>query len=95
LHYTNAAGFDGIMTSNAIRANARNQVFLTQEMVAESEALDVLFAGNPAFIGKGTHVIAFDTNGLTLIPGVQFNEVIHLGTIRLEGRILFSGPNPF
>jgi hypothetical protein len=39
LHYTDTAGFDGIMTSNAIRANGRNQVFLTQEMVADPRHL--------------------------------------------------------
>ncbi|HEX3766634.1 MAG TPA: hypothetical protein VHW23_48400 [Kofleriaceae bacterium] len=83
------------MTDNAIRANARNQVFLTQDMVSSSEASNVLFAGNPAYAGRGAYVIAVDTTGLSLRSGAQANEMIHLGTIRLEGRILYAGPNPF
>jgi len=94
-HYTDAAGYQCIMADNAIRANAQNKIYFTQDMVSPSEAYNALFAGNPNFAEKGTHMIAIDGTGLQLTPGTQPNEMIHLGTVRLKDRIIFGGLNPF
>ena len=95
-HYTDAAGLDGILSNGAIRANANGQIFLTTDAIPKDDALTALFAGNPAFTGKGDFLVEIrPRKNLTLDGGVQANELIHLGSLR-EGRdyeIIYHGPN--
>jgi hypothetical protein len=67
-------------------------------MLNPATAEQALFAGNPAFKGKGNYVVEFVVRpGVTLHPGTQPNEFIHFGSLR-NGRhidIIYIGPNLF
>lgn len=76
-HCTDAAGYEGIMEDGVILANAKNRVYLTQEMVSASDASSVLFTGNLYYAGKGAYVIAIDAAELPFTEGAQANEVIN------------------
>ncbi len=43
--------------------------------MSSGDANNVLFAGNPAYAGRGSHVIAFRMTEGVLQPGVQPNEM--------------------
>ncbi len=94
-HYTDEGGLSSILKSNKLRANSKGEVFVTQGQYTADEAWTHLFAGNPDYLGRGSHVLAFDMlEGAGLRAGTQSNELIHQGSLRL-GRILYAGPNIF
>ncbi len=75
-HYTNERNFMEIMNSNRIRANTKNQVYLTWKIYSEKSAYQSLFAGNPRYIGKGSHVIEIVLKpGVPLSVGKQANDL--------------------
>lgn len=97
-HYTDAAGFEGIMTSNMIRANESGRVFATPLALSAETAQQVIFRGFQSHAGRGAYVIEFRLKpGVLFQPGPKPNEFIHRGTIRFDRHveILFSGENPY
>lgn len=95
-HYTDEVGHSGIMDSAVVRADVKGRSYFTQDMVSSGDALNVLFAGNPAYAGRGTHLIAFRIDPARLRPGEQLNELIHSGSFRFSPEdVLFHGLNPF
>jgi hypothetical protein len=100
-HYTDENGYQQITSGPliVIRANQRNQVFLTREEYGPYDAWIALFIGNPKYENKGEYYIKFVLNeGVPLVPGTQANELIHYGSMT-EGKeikqVLNHGPNPF
>jgi hypothetical protein len=63
-------------------------------MVAADDALPTLFASDPAYAGRGTHVVAFELpEGVEVLGGTQLNELFTYGSLRPN--IVFNGLNPF
>jgi RHS repeat-associated protein len=97
-HYTDSSGAMSISNSGVIHPDGKNRVFVTQRRVRAEDALNELFAGNPAYIGKGSHVAEFRIReGTILVPGTQPDEFIHYGSLR-NGRhidIIRIVPNNF
>jgi hypothetical protein len=98
-HYTSAAGFGEISAGGVIRANARNQVFVTWVPYSPSDAETSLFIGSPAYEGRADYVVVFRKAdpGVRFEPGTQWNELVHYGSLRLGSHVepLYVGPNPF
>ncbi len=95
-HYIDEAGHDAIMNGRVVNANSKGVNYFTQDMVSSGDANNVLFAGNPAYVGRGSHVIAFRMPEGVLQPGVQPNEMVHTGSFRLSpDDVIYHGPNPF
>jgi hypothetical protein len=96
-HYSDQKGYEGILGSGTIRADSKGRAYVTQEMVSPSEIHNVLFAGNPAYVGKGGFMISVRRRqGVSLRVGEQSNELIHQGSLRFDrSDILYAGPNPF
>jgi len=70
--------------------------YFTQDMVSPEDANGVLFAGNPRYLNRGTHVIAFRIPKGVLVPGTQANEVAHIRSFRFTlDQVIYHGPNPF
>ncbi|MGP4112295.1 polymorphic toxin-type HINT domain-containing protein [Streptomyces sp. 4N509B] len=96
-HYSDLEGYEGILSSGSIRADRKGRTYVTQEMVSPGEIYNVLFAGNPSYVGRGEFVIALRVReGVSLRVGEQPNELIHQGSLRFNrSDILYAGPNPF
>jgi len=95
-HYTDENGHASIMGGGAVVRNRKNVAYFTQEMVAPSDANNVLFAGNPSYAGRGSHVIAFRMPPGVLQKGTQPNEVAHVGSFRFSpDQVIYHGLNPF
>ncbi|NGO72375.1 DUF6531 domain-containing protein, partial [Streptomyces boncukensis] len=96
-HYSNREGYEGVLDSGTVRADGKGRAYVTQEMVSPEDAHNFLFAGNPAYIGKGDYMIAIRTpEGTVLRVGEQPNELIHQGSLRFSrDDIIYAGPNPF
>ncbi|WP_162602676.1 LamG-like jellyroll fold domain-containing protein [Streptomyces spongiicola] len=96
-HYSDQKGYEGIFGSGTIRADSKGRAYVTQEMVSPSDIHNVLFAGNPAYAGKGGFMIAIRRReGVSLRVGEQPNELIHQGSLRFDrSDVLYAGPNPF
>lgn len=75
-------------------AHGHFHVDFTEGRYSPEEAHGSLFAGNPDYAGKGSHVVVVRVpHGTELIRGTQPNELFTYGGVR--GEILFNGPNPF
>ncbi|NIK62307.1 polymorphic toxin-type HINT domain-containing protein [Kribbella shirazensis] len=84
-HYTDQKGLQGIIGSGTIRADSKGRTYVTQEMISSGEASGALFAGNPAYAGKGGFMIAIRRHeGMSLRVGEQPNELIHQGSLRVQ-----------
>jgi RHS repeat-associated protein len=96
-HYSDQKGYEGILGSGTIRADSKGRTYVTQEMVSPGDIHNVLFAGNPAYAGKGGFMIAIRRReGVSLRVGEQPNELIHQGSLRFDrSDVLYAGPNPF
>ncbi|MGW1192081.1 polymorphic toxin-type HINT domain-containing protein [Streptomyces sp. NPDC002559] len=96
-HYSDYKGYEGILGSGTIRADSKGRAYVTQEMVSPGDIHNVLFAGNPAYAGKGGFMIAIrKREGMYLRAGEQPNELIHQGSLRFDrSDVLYAGPNPF
>lgn len=100
-HYTDEAGYSGIVNSNyTIRRNSSGLVYVTKYAMNSTQASNNLFMGGyGVYQGKGQYVIQFTMDCNTpLSPGTQPNELIHFGSLRLGrqiNKIVYSGVNPF
>ena len=97
-HYTNEAGFQGIMEAGMIRPNAAGQVFATEMRGTPQAVEEVLFGNFPTHAGRGSHVIEFTPEqGVSFVHGKNVNEVFHLGTIRFgrQVQVNYAGVNPY
>ncbi|RCG20732.1 RHS repeat protein [Streptomyces diacarni] len=96
-HYSNRAGYEGILDSGTVRADAKGRAYVTQELVSSGDVSNVLFAGNPAYAGRGEYMMAIRTpEGTLLRVGEQPNELIHQGSLRFRPEdVIYAGPNPF
>jgi hypothetical protein len=95
-HYTDARGHASIMEGGVVVANRKNVAYFTQDMVDPRDANGVLFAGNPDYVGRGSHVIAFRMPSGVLREGTQSNEVAHVGSFRFTpDQVIYHGLNPF
>ncbi|MDG4756613.1 polymorphic toxin-type HINT domain-containing protein [Micromonospora sp. WMMD710] len=95
-HYTDEAGHATIMGGGVVKANSKGVSYFTQDMVKSGDANNVLFAGNPRYAGRGSHVIGFRISPDRLGPGVQPNELVHQGSFRFTpDDVIYHGPNPF
>lgn len=97
IHYTTDDGLAGIQSAGRIAPGASGNIYLTQDALSQDEAFTHLFAGNPAYAGKGSSIIRFTLpEGAQVVPGTQPNEFIHLGGLRIPSdNVLYAGPNPF
>ena len=97
LHYTDEKGWRGIDSSGVIRSRQK-RVYATMERLNPQTVELALFAGNPAYSGRGQFVIIFTVReGIIFHPGTQPNELDHFGSLR-NGRhidIVYSGTNHF
>ncbi|WP_433826193.1 ricin-type beta-trefoil lectin domain protein [Actinoplanes sp. CA-015351] len=95
-HYGDEDGINSIMNGGVVVSNSKNVAYFTQDMVSPEDANGVLFAGNPFYLNRGTHVIAFKMPKGLLQVGTQANEVVHVGSFRFTPEmVLYHGPNPF
>ena len=95
-HYTNDAGLEGIADSGVIRADAKNNVYLSQDMYDPDEAFATLFIGNPRHTGRGDNVIAFEPPRGSLIEVHSDIDFVHVGSVRLDrANVVYAGKNPF
>ncbi|MEU0531367.1 RHS repeat-associated core domain-containing protein [Amycolatopsis tolypomycina] len=96
-HYTDDKGLQGIINSGSLRADSKGRVYVTQEMLSANSTWTSLFAGNPAYLGKGGSMLALRVpSGVSLRLGEQVNELIHQGSWRFsEADIVYAGVNPF
>ena len=85
-----------IMNGKVVIPNNKNFAYFIQDMVSPEDANGVLFAGNPFYLNRGTHVIAFKTPKGLLKPGTQDNELVHIGSFRFTpAMVIYHGPKPF
>jgi RHS repeat-associated protein len=96
IHYTNKAGFDGIMKSGVLNPNASGKVYITDILMSPKDVLRDLLINNPIHTGRGDYAIIFKVD-----PGERGNihlssrlEYIHEGKLKLKD-ILYSGKNPY
>ncbi|ASW54036.1 polymorphic toxin-type HINT domain-containing protein [Plantactinospora sp. KBS50] len=95
-HYTDEAGHATIMEGGVVKANSKGVSYFAQDMVKSGDANNVLFAGNPRYAGRGSHVIGFRISPDRLGSGVQPNELVHQGSFRFTpDDVIYHGPNPF
>lgn len=96
--YQSADRLANIVSSQAIVASS-GRVYLTWLPYSPREAEIALFIDAPSHRGRGETVIAFRKAdvGVTFVPGTQWNELIHYGTLRFGSHIepIYIGPNPF
>jgi hypothetical protein len=97
LHYTDDVGYRGILSTGQIRPDAKGRVFVTQELLNETEVMDQLFIGASKTHGnRGRNVIAVRLSPGAVTAGPKGTELIHQGTLRLDKHeIIYAGPNPF
>ncbi|MBE8596495.1 RHS repeat-associated core domain-containing protein [Xenorhabdus sp. BG5] len=96
IHYTNKAGFDGIMKSGVLNPNVSGKVYITDILMSPKDVLRDLLINNPIHAGRGDYAIIFKVD-----PGERGNihlssrlEYIHEGKLKLKD-ILYSGKNPY
>nr|WP_242689360.1 RHS repeat-associated core domain-containing protein [Photorhabdus cinerea] len=96
IHYTNKAGFDGIMKSGVLNPNVSGKVYITDILMSPKDVVRDLLINNPKYTGRGDYAIIFKID-----PGGRGNtrfstdlEYIHEGTLKLKN-ILYSGKNPY
>ncbi|MFN8510693.1 MAG: pre-toxin TG domain-containing protein [Deinococcaceae bacterium] len=95
-HYTDAAGAKAILETGMLLPDSKGRVFLTPDQVPSSYTRDALFAGNPNYSGKGTHVVivkVLPETGMNIDPNksTQYNELVHKGTLRNGRQIQIVG----
>ena len=96
-HYTDQAGFNGIMGSadKVIIADGKGRVYMTWIPYSpEDVRTSLVFSGDNA--GKGDYVIAFQLSpDVPVRLGDAPNEVIHDGSLRLgtKASVYYAGPN--
>lgn len=95
-HYTDAAGFQAIQKDQLILADSKNRVYLTPNEYSQTEAFNILFIGNPAYKGKGTHVFKLKMRDGVQLKPQSFSEVIFEGTLRFgkHADVVYAGINP-
>jgi hypothetical protein len=97
-HYTDAAGFQAIQKDQLILADSKGRVFLTPNEYSQSDAFNILFIGNPAYKGKGSHVFKLKIkSGVSMkVNPANANEVIVDGTLRFgrHADVVYAGVNP-
>jgi RHS repeat-associated protein len=104
-HYTDEPGITEIAATGIIRANSANVVYVTRELYGRDEVFYALFAGNPAYQGKGDFYAEFVAQeGVVFLPAgaapeaTQANEWVHYGSLRLGRHIryfVYLGLNQF
>jgi hypothetical protein len=104
-HYTDETGIAEIAATGTIRANTANVVYVTRYLYGKDEVLNALFAGNPAYQGRGDFYVEFVAqNDVIFLPAsaapeaTQANEWVYYGSLRLGRHIryfVYVGPNPF
>jgi RHS repeat-associated protein len=94
-HYTDLAGYEGIMQDQQIKGTLR-VVFATNLPMSSQDAESVLFIGAGTHAGRGDYVIQFAANpGVTFFPAPKPGEYVHFGALRFGRHInvIYSGPN--
>ncbi|WP_445373683.1 RHS repeat domain-containing protein [Photorhabdus tasmaniensis] len=96
IHYTNKAGFDGIMKSGVLNPNVSGKVYITDILMSPKDVMRDLLINNPNHIGRGNYAIIFKID-----PGERGNirspsrlEYTHEGKLKLNN-ILYAGKNPY
>ncbi len=96
IHYTNKAGFDGIMKSGVLNPNVSGKVYITDILMSPKDVMRDLLINNPNHIGRGDYAIIFKID-----PGERGNirspsrlEYTHEGKLKLNN-ILYAGKNPY
>ncbi|OWO79237.1 hypothetical protein B5C26_22015 [Photorhabdus luminescens] len=96
IHYTNKAGFDGIMKSGVLNPNVSGKVYITDILMSPKDVVRDLLINNPNHIGRGDYAIIFKID-----PGERGNirspsrlEYTHEGKLKLNN-ILYAGKNPY
>jgi hypothetical protein len=94
LHYTDAEGAASIASSGRLVAGPSGNVFVTRDLLSQAEAFTHLFAGNPRYAAKGSHVVAVRVPaGTPSGARTQANEIVFQGSVNVE--VVACGPNPW
>jgi RHS repeat-associated protein len=96
IHYTNKAGFEGVMNSGVLKANSSGKVYVTDLLMTPDDVYRDILINNPIHKGRGDYAIVFKVDSVqkTNISLSSRLEYIHAGNLRLKD-VLFAGKNPY
>ncbi|WP_369987353.1 RHS repeat-associated core domain-containing protein [Pseudomonas xanthosomatis] len=96
IHYTNKAGFEGVMNSGVLKANSSGKVYVTDLLMTPDDVYRDILISNPVHKGRGDYAIIFKIDSVqrTNISLSSRLEYIHVGNLRLKD-VLFAGKNPY
>lgn len=96
IHYTNKAGFEGVMNSGVLKANASGKVYVTDLLMTPDDVYRDILINNPIHKGRGDYAVIFKVDSVqkTNISLSSRLEYIHAGNLRLKD-VLFAGKNPY
>lgn len=97
-HYTDEAGYRGILSSEMIKKGPNGVVYLTDTPLTYEEVQSSLFIGGEMDAGKGRYMIEFYAKpGVHIVrDSTKLFEFRHVGNIRFRdmSQITYHGKNP-
>ena len=96
IHYTDKAGFESIMKTGVLEANAKGKVYITDILMSPKDVMRDILINDPKHVGRGDYAIIFKADSFQMgnIKSSSALEYIHSGRIKLND-VLYSGTNPY
>ncbi|MFP1729760.1 RHS repeat-associated core domain-containing protein, partial [Lonsdalea quercina] len=96
IHYTDKAGFESIMKTGVLEANAKGKVYITDILMSPKDVMRDILINDPKHVGRGGYAIIFKADPVQMgnIKSSSALEYIHSGRIKLND-VLYSGTNPY
>ncbi|WP_049216524.1 RHS repeat domain-containing protein, partial [Serratia marcescens] len=96
IHYTDKSGFESIMKTGVLEANAKGKVYITDILMSPNDVMRDILINDPKHVGRGDYAIIFKADPVQMSNIKQSSalEYIHNGRLKLKD-VLYSGGNPY
>ncbi len=96
IHYTDKSGFESIMETGVLEANAKGKVYITDILMSPNDVMRDILINDPKHVGRGDYAIIFKADPVQMnnIKQSSALEYIHNGRLKLKD-VLYSGGNPY
>ncbi|AIA48813.1 RHS family protein [Serratia sp. FS14] len=96
IHYTDKSGFESIMKTGVLEANAKGKVYITDILMSPNDVMRDILINDPKHVGRGDYAIIFKADPVQMsnIKQASALEYIHNGRLKLKD-VLYSGGNPY
>ncbi len=96
IHYTDKSGFESIMKTGVLEANAKGKVYITDILMSPKDVMRDILINDPKHVGRGDYAIIFKADPVQMSNIKQSSalEYIHNGRLKLKD-VLYSGGNPY